>query len=79
MKTIILYTVGDSSKLSTWSNVPALFLSALRKNQFRVIPVNIEPLPWLNRLFNRISFALFQIIFKSKAAQLIVGVFCIIF
>lgn len=29
--------------------------------------MNIEPLPWLNRLFNRISFTLFQIIFKSQA------------
>lgn len=67
MQKITVFSCGDSTKLATWSNVPFLFCRALEKYGFEVRRVNIEPLPWLNKLYNRISYRLFFKLFKSNA------------
>ena len=58
-KQVVVYSCGDSNLLSTWSNVPFLFCQALEKQGVRVHRVNIEPLSWLNKFYNRISYAIF--------------------
>ena len=63
METILLYSVGDSSKLSTWSNVPALFLSALCKKQVRVIL-------WISSLFlGSIDYSIALVLPFSKSSS----------
>lgn len=41
MKTILVFTYGDADDLSTWSNVPFLFVKALERKGIKVIKVNI--------------------------------------
>jgi len=60
MKTINLYTFGDSRKLSTWSNVPYLFAEALERKGFKLNRIDISPPKRLSHLFNSISFYIFQ-------------------
>jgi glycosyltransferase involved in cell wall biosynthesis len=53
MNEVIVFTNGDSSKLSTWSNVPYCFTETLIRKGVRVHRVDINPNPRLRRLFNR--------------------------
>ena len=66
-KEIIVFTCGDSTKLSTWSNVPFLFTTTLEKKGYIVRRVDVSPNRILNRLFNTISFLLFRRLLKLRA------------
>ncbi len=59
-KAVILYTCGDSTKLSTWSNVPYLFSGALERSGIDLVRVDISPSKVINRIFNTLSFYLFR-------------------
>jgi glycosyltransferase involved in cell wall biosynthesis len=53
MNEVIVFTNGDSSKLSTWSNVPYCFTETLIRKGVRVHRVDINPRQRLRKLFNR--------------------------
>jgi hypothetical protein len=53
MNEVIVFTNGDSSKLSTWSNVPYCFTETLIRRGIRVHRVDINPRPRLRKWFNR--------------------------
>lgn len=53
MKEVIVFTNGDSSKISTWSNVPYCFTEALLRKQVIVHRVDIRPHWRLDRMFNK--------------------------
>jgi glycosyltransferase involved in cell wall biosynthesis len=53
MNEVIVFTNGDSSKLSTWSNVPYCFTDTLIRKGVRVHRVDINPHPRMRRWFNR--------------------------
>lgn len=67
MKPIIVYSCGDSNSLSTWSNVPYLFVKALERKQIKILRVNIQPHRTINRCFNTFSYYLFRKILKKNA------------
>jgi glycosyltransferase involved in cell wall biosynthesis len=41
-KEVIVYSIGDSNEISTWSNVPYFFCKELEENGYKVIRVNIQ-------------------------------------
>ena len=53
MNEVIVFTNGDSSKLSTWSNVPYCFTETLIRKGVRVHRVDINPRQRLRKWFNR--------------------------
>lgn len=67
MKQIIVYTCGDSTDVSTWSNVPYLFTKTLEERGYQLHRVDISPNKRLNRLFNTFSFYVFKRLLKQSA------------
>ena len=53
MKEVIVFSEGDSRKVSTWSGVPFFFTEALIKRGIRVNRVDLSPSPWKQRLFDK--------------------------
>ena len=47
MREVTVFTNGDSSKLSTWSNVPYFFTQTLEKHNIKVNRIDISPEPRL--------------------------------
>lgn len=68
--TVILYACGDSTKLSTWSNVPYLFSKALVDAGVQIVRVDISPSKIINRVFNTVSYYLFYRLFRKKACPI---------
>lgn len=66
-KQIVVYTCGDSTDISTWSNVPYLFTKTLADKGYILHRVDISPNKTLNRIFNTLSYYLFKRIMKSPA------------
>lgn len=67
MKQIIVYTCGDSTDISTWSNVPYLFTKTLEERGYLLHRVDISPNKKLNRFFNTCSFYIFKRLLKLSA------------
>lgn len=53
IKEVTVFTTGDSSKPSTWSNVPYFFTEALIQKGLKVNRIDIAPDPNLSRLWNK--------------------------
>ncbi len=66
-KIVTVYSCGDSTKLSTWSNVPYLFCQSLENKGIKINRVNIEPNKKLSKIFNYISFLIFRRIFQFRS------------
>ena len=72
MNDVIVFTNGDSSKISTWSNVPYCFTETLMRKGVTVHRVDIGPdtglakrfnrhlLPWVKRLFPDTTYDYFR-------------------
>ena len=69
-KKVIVYSCGDSKLLRTWSNVPYFFCKALEEYGIEVYRVNIEPIPWINKLYNRVSYAIFRRLLHFRACPI---------
>ena len=69
-KCINFYSCGDSMQLKTWSNVPYFFAKELEKKGYNLNRINIEPSPFLNKWYNRISYLVFQRIFRKDACPI---------
>jgi hypothetical protein len=58
LKEINVFTYGNASKLSTWSNVPYFFTETLEEKGIKVNRINIQP----NKIFKTIyRFTIWQI------------------
>ena len=53
MKEVNVFTNGDSSRLSTWSNVPYFFTQSLLSNGIKVNRIDLSPSRQLQELFYR--------------------------
>ena len=65
-KEIIVFTVGDSTKLSTWSNVPYFFTTALEKKNNKVNRINLQETYFLKLLYF-LFFGVFIKLFFPKS------------
>ena len=61
IKEIILYTVGDSRKISTWSNIPYFVAETLIAKGIKVNRVDLSPPPFWNRIYMLICFRLLRL------------------
>ena len=53
LKEITVFTVGDSAKPNTWSNVPYFFTKTLLEKEIRVNRVDIQTNPKIERFWNK--------------------------
>lgn len=68
IKTITVYSNGDSNLLTTWSNVPYLFCKALEKRGIIVNRVNIEANRFVNHIFNSFFYLVYRRLLRKKAS-----------
>lgn len=67
MKNVIFFCNGDSSKISTWSNVPYLFTKTLQNRGISIKRVNTAPNRYIEKIYNRsIGFILNRIFDKPQ-------------
>ena len=57
IKEVTVFTKGDSSKISTWSNVPYFFTETLLSKGVKVNRVDLSPIPFLRIIFNRTFYS----------------------
>jgi len=67
VKEVIVFTVGDATKISTWSNVPYFFTTTLEKQGVKVIRVNLQESKNL-KLLHFFCFAWMVKFFFKKSA-----------
>ena len=65
IKEVTVYTNGDSTNLSTWSNVPFFFTENLVSRGIKVNRVDLSPSPLLNKIYSIICGRLIRIIYKD--------------
>lgn len=68
MKEITVYSCGDSTQLSTWSNVPYLFCKTLEDHGITINRVNIAANKKIFQIFNWFFFLLYRRILKKNAS-----------
>lgn len=68
LRSIIIYSFGDSRRLSTWSNVPFLFCKALERRGVTLHRVNIEANQTVRRVYDSFFYRLFRKVFRSNAS-----------
>jgi len=66
IKDITVFTNGDSTKISFWSNVPYFFTTSMEKKGIRVNRVDISPNDLYRKIFNRTVKVLLNKIYKGK-------------
>ena len=54
IKKVIFFTYGNSSDVSTWSNIPYLFTKTLEKQNILIQRVDISPSKIMQRIFDKI-------------------------
>lgn len=67
MKELTVFANGDSSKISTWSNVPFFFTETLLSKGIKINRVDLSPHPFLQRIYNNVYVRLLKIIFKNTS------------
>lgn len=56
LKEVTVFSIGDSSKISTWSNIPFFLTEMLIAKGIKVNRINIEPAyPFYYKLFHYIA------------------------
>lgn len=66
IKEVTLYTMGDSTKLSTWSNVPFLFAKALENKGIKVNRINIEENMTISKVYNKYFIHVINFLYKRN-------------
>ena len=66
IKEITVFTNGDSTKISTWSNVPFFFTTTFEKKKVKVNRVDISPNKIYENIFNKTVFRLLNKIYKNN-------------
>ena len=54
IKKVIFFTIGNSSEMSTWSNIPYLFAKTLEKQNIKIIRIDISQNKLIQRIFDKI-------------------------
>src|SRR5215213_5781294 len=54
IRELTVYSHGDSTKISTWSNVPYFFTETLLSKGIKVNRVNINPSPFPEKIYDGI-------------------------
>ena len=62
---VIVFTNGDSRKISTWSNVPFFFTETLISKEIVVNRVNISPNPLLQKFYNITFLKIAKLFFRN--------------
>lgn len=65
IKEVTVYTNGDSSKISTWSNMPFFFTKTLISRGIKVNRVNLSPSRIVSRVYNMICGRILKTIYKD--------------
>ena len=76
VKEVIFFCYGDSSKASTWSNVPYLFTEALENRDIKVRRVDITPHKFYSILYNRIVVAILGLFYPNTVYSFIRSSLC---
>lgn len=71
MNEVILYTYGDSSDATTWSNVPYCFSKSMEKKGIVVRRVNLEPKRWARGLWKLLVEIPLKLIYPDLEYQFI--------
>ena len=66
IKTINVFTEGDSSLLSTWSNIPYFLTTNLEKQGYTINRINIESSYLTQQIWNKIVFRLLTKLFRNN-------------
>ena len=66
MKEAIFFTYGDSSRTSTWSNVPYFFSKGLESKGVRLWRVDISPNSVIASIYNRTIWRLFSLFYPGN-------------
>ncbi|PBQ33857.1 hypothetical protein CNR22_19405 [Sphingobacteriaceae bacterium] len=66
LKEITVFTVGDASELSAWSNVPYFFTKSFEEKNIKVNRVNIEENVSLKILYKYSVFAVLKIFYRNS-------------
>ncbi|MDZ4664862.1 MAG: glycosyltransferase [Bacteroidota bacterium] len=66
VKEITVFSVGDSTNLKTWSNVPYFFTKTLELKGYKVNRVNIEENETLFNLYKYTAFAFLKLIYRNS-------------
>ncbi|MFT6836323.1 MAG: glycosyltransferase involved in cell wall biosynthesis [Francisellaceae bacterium] len=66
IREITVFTYGDSSKISIWSNVPYFFTTTLEKKGIQVNRIDITPNKILRKYFNYIIYKVVNFIDKTN-------------
>ncbi len=60
IKELTVFTLGDSAKISTWSNVPYFFTETFIAKGVKVNRVDISPIPVIEKIYNNSVLKLFK-------------------
>lgn len=66
IKEVIFFTLGDSNKISTWSNVPYLFSKELEKRGIIVQRINIGPNQTIRYRYNSIIHKIYNYLWPGN-------------
>ena len=66
IKEIIVFSIGDSLELKTWSNVPYFFTKSLEDNQIKINRVNIDENYVLSIIYKYSIFAFLKLFYKNS-------------
>ena len=66
---VTVYALGDSSDISTWSNIPYFFTQTLISKGIKVNRVDLSPPPVLNIIYNITCRRIFKIINKQNTCS----------
>ncbi|MCC6371045.1 MAG: glycosyltransferase [Bacteroidia bacterium] len=67
MKEISVFSIGDSNKLSSWSNVPYFFSKSFEEKGIKVNRVNLEENIVLNFLYKNSVYALLKLFYPNSS------------
>lgn len=76
VKEVIFFCYGDSSKASTWSNVPYLFTEALENKNIKVRRVDITPHKFFSIIYNRTITTLIRFFYPKTVYSFIRSSLC---
>ena len=65
VKEITVFTIGDSSKISTWSNIPYFFTETLIMKSIKVNRVDLSPSPLVIKIFRGTALPVLRMIYKN--------------
>lgn len=66
LKEITVFSIGDSTELKTWSNVPYFFTKTLLEKNIKVNRVNLQENNFLSKIYKYTFYALLKLIYRNS-------------